>query len=110
MRSIGVRFTAIGLSTLVWTLPAWAQSTRPPDRPPLTRSDDDADFDSADAPDNGDAPMTSRPPRQGRPVQDQPQYHDGSYYLTRCPSYCLSVGSHRPIGSSDICPAECKRE
>jgi hypothetical protein len=114
MRSIGMRFTAIGLSTLVWALPAWAQSTRPPDRAPLTRSDDDADFDSADAPDNGDAPMAHRPPpRQGRPVQNQSQseYHDGSYYLKRCPSYCLNWDG-RPMmgGGSPSCPAECSRQ
>jgi hypothetical protein len=76
MRSIGLRFTAIGLSTLVWALPAWAQSTRPPDRAPVTRSDDDADFDSADAPDDGDAPMGHRRPKQGRPVRNRPQSHD----------------------------------
>jgi hypothetical protein len=75
-------FTAIGLSTLVWALPAWAQSTRPPDRAPVTRSDDDADFDSADAPDDGDAPMGHRRPKQRHPVRHQPHSQDpnGPYY------------------------------
>jgi len=98
MRRIGMGFTAIGLSTLVWVLPAWAQSTRPPDRAPVTRSDDDADFDSADAPDNGNAPMASRRPKQGRPVQNQPHplSQDDEALLSklqncpyRDPTFCL---------------------
>jgi hypothetical protein len=117
MRNIAMRFTAIGLFTLVWALPAWAQ--RMPndhqDQHPVTRSDDDADFDSADAPDDGDAPMASRRPRQGRgPVQHPPTYHDQSYQYRGCPSWCLGYGG-RPLSTHaqdphSMCPANCMRD
>jgi hypothetical protein len=88
MRNIAMRFTAIGLSTLVWALPAVAQTRMPNDRAPVTRSDDDAEFDSADAPDNGNAPMANRRPKQGRPVQNRPQPQDPDEALFSNPGRC----------------------
>ncbi|MBV8835925.1 MAG: hypothetical protein JO000_05265 [Alphaproteobacteria bacterium] len=106
MRSRAILFTAIGLSAILLALPALAQPAARRDQAPQTRSDDDADFDSADAPDDGNAPMGARRPRPAHPVQNRPAYRDRGWYFNHCPSYCISDG--RPIHQQgSLCPAEC---